>query len=342
MVSVPGGAPECGPQMAANHIAVQGDLMKAITPAAGVGTRLRPHTYTQPKALLQVAGKPILAHIIDELVAVGVDEVVVVVGYLGERIEAQMRERYRSLRLQFVRQEEPLGNGHAVYVARERLDGEPVLLIFGDTIIKGDLAGLVRSRQSMAGVKEVEDPRRLGVVEVDGAGYVRRIIEKPSDPPSNLALIGAYLIHETKALRRALERMVAEDRRMKGEYWLADAMQLMIDAGERMKTFRVDHWYDCGTVDALLQANRDLLKLMPPAVSAGIKSTVISPSYISPSAVLEGSVVGPYTFIGDGARVISSHVKDSIINAHAIIEEARLEQSIVGERAVIRRATGKV
>ena len=155
-------------------------------------------------------------------------------------------------------------------------------------------------------------------------------------------MIGAYLIHDTRALRRALERMVTEDRRMKGEYWLADAIQLMIDAGERMKTFRVDHWYDCGTVDALLQANRDLLKLMPPAVSAGIKSTVISPSYISPSAVLEASVVGPYASIGDGARVISSHVKDSIINAHAIIEEARLEQSIVGERAVIRRATGKV
>jgi len=316
--------------------------MKAIIPAAGFGTRLRPHTYTQPKALLQVAGKPILAHIIDELVTVGVDEIVLVVGYLGERIEAQMRERYRSLRLQFVRQEEPLGNGHAVYVARERLDGDPVLLIFGDTIIKGDLAGLVRSRQSVAGVAEVEDPRRLGVVELDGAGYVRRIIEKPSEPPSNLAVVGAYLIHDTRALRRALERMVTEDRRMKGEYWLADAMQLMIDAGERMKTFRVDHWYDCGTVDALLQANRDLLKLMPPAVSAGIKSTVISPSYISPSAVLEASVVGPYASIGDGARVISSHVKDSIINAHAIIEEARLEQSIVGERAVIRRATGKV
>src|SRR2546427_4857504 len=305
--------------------------MNTLLPAAGIGTRLRPHTYTQPKALLQVAGKPILAHIIDELVAVGVDEVVVVVGYLGERIEAQMRERYRSLRLQFVRQEEPLGNGHAVYVARERLDGEPVLLIFGDTLIKGDLAGLVRSRQSVAGGAEVEDPRRLGGVELDGAGHVRRIIEKPSEPPSNLAVIGAYLIHDTRALRRALERMVTTDRRMKGEYWLAGAMQVMIDAGGRMKNFRVDHWYDFGTGDAILQANRDLLKLMPPAVSAGIKSTVISPSYISPSAVLEGSVIGPYASIGDGARVISSHVKDSIINAHAIIADARLEHYIVGQ-----------
>lgn len=316
--------------------------MKAIIPAAGFGTRLRPHTYTQPKALLQVAGKPILAHIIDELAAAGVDDIVLVVGYLGERIEAQMLERYRSLQLRFLRQEEPLGNGHAVYVARERLDGKPALVIFGDTIVKGDLVGLVRSRQSVAGVAEVEDPRRLGVVELEGDGYIRRIIEKPSEPPSNLAVIGAYLIQDSWALRRALERMVSEDRRMKGEYWLADAMQLMIDAGERMKTFRIDHWYDCGTVEALLEANRDLLKLMPPAVSAGIKSTVISPSYVSPSAVLEGSVIGPYASIGDGARVIDSHVKDSIVNTHAVIEGARLEQSIVGERAVVRGATGKV
>ena len=315
--------------------------MKAIVPAAGIGTRLRPHTYTQPKALLHVAGKSILAHIIDELVAVGVDEIVVVVGYLGERIEAQVREQYRSLPVKFVQQTEPLGNGHAVYVARDHLDGEPALVVFGDTIVKGDLASLVRSRQSMAGVTEVEDPRQLGVVELDGDGYVRRIIEKPSDPPSKLAVIGAYLIHDTRAFRRALERMVAEDRRMKGEYWLADAIQMMIDGGERMKTFRVDHWYDCGTVEALLQANRDLLKLAPPAVATGT-STVISPSYISPSAVLEGSVVGPYASIGDGARVIGSHVKDSIINAQAVIEGAQLDQSIIGERAVVRGVTGKV
>lgn len=316
--------------------------MKAIIPAAGIGIRLRPHTYTQPKALLHVAGKPILVHIIDELVAVGVDEIVLVTGHLGERIEAVARESYGRLRLHFVRQDEPLGNGHAVYVAREHLDGEPALLIFGDTIIKGDLAGLVRSKQSMAGVKEVEDPRRLGVVELDGAGYVRRIIEKPSEPPGNLAVIGAYLIHDTRALRQALERMVTEDRRMKGEYWLADALQLMIDAGERIRTFRVDHWYDCGTVEALLQANRDLLKLAPPAVPTGITSNVIPPTYVSPSAVLEGSVVGPYASIGDGARVVNSYVKDSIINAHAVIEGARLEQSVVGERAVVRGATGKV
>ena len=316
--------------------------MRAIVPTAGLGVRLRPHTFTQPKGLLQVAGKPILAHIVDELVAAGVDEIVFVVGYLGEQIEAWARAQYGGLALHFVTQPQPLGNGHAVYVAREYLDGKPTLVIFGDTIIKGDVAGLLRSTRSMAGVKEVEDPRRLGVVELDGTGNVRRIIEKPQTPPSHMAVIGAYFIKNSVALRDALDRLVREDRRMRGEFWLADALQVMVDAGERMGTFPIEHWYDCGTVDALLQANRDLLALAPPPIPAALASQVIPPSSVSPSAVLEGSVVGPHASIGDGARIIHSVVKDSIINAHALLEGARLEQSVVGEGAVIRKVQGKI
>jgi len=316
--------------------------MRAIVPTAGLGVRLRPHTYTQPKGLLFVAGKPVLAHIVDELVAADVDEVVFVVGYMGEQIEAWARAQYGGLVLHFVTQPQAQGNGHAVYVAREYLDGAPALVIFGDTIIKGDVAGLLHSTRSMAGVKEVDDPRRLGVVELDGAGNVRRIIEKPQSPPSHMAVIGAYFIKNTSVLRTALERLVREDRRMRGEFWLADALQLMVDAGERMGTFPIKHWYDCGTVDALLEANRDLLALAPPPIPAAVASQVIPPSSVSPSAVLEGSVVGPHASIGDGARIIHSVVKDSIINAHALLEGARLEQSVVGEGAVIRKVQGKI
>ena len=316
--------------------------MRAIVPTAGLGVRLRPHTYTQPKGLLFVAGKPVLAHIVDELVAADVDEIVFVVGYMGEQIEAWARAQYGGLVLHFVTQPQAQGNGHAVYVAREYLDGAPALVIFGDTIIKGDVAGLLHSTRSMAGVKEVDDPRRLGVVELDGAGNVRRIIEKPQSPPSHMAVIGAYFIKNTSVLRAALERLVREDRRMRGEFWLADALQLMVDAGERMGTFPIKHWYDCGTVDALLEANRDLLALAPPPIPAAVASQVIPPSSVSPSAVLEGSVVGPHASIGDGARIIHSVVKDSIINAHALLEGARLEQSVVGEGAVIRKVQGKI
>lgn len=316
--------------------------MRAIVPTAGLGVRLRPHTYTQPKGLLSVAGKPVLAHILDELVGAGVDEIVFVVGYLGEKIEAWARAQYSGLRLHFVVQTQALGNGHAVYVAREYLDGPPALVIFGDTIIKGDVAGLLHSTRSMAGVKEVEDPRRLGVVELDGTGNVRRIIEKPETPPSHMAVIGAYFIKNSAALRDALDRLVREDRRMRGEFWLADALQLMVDGGERMGTFPIEHWYDCGTVDALLQANRDLLELTPPPIPPAFASQVIPPSHVSVSAVLEGSVVGPHASIGDGARIVNSTVKDSIINARTLLEGVRLEQSVVGEGAVIRKVRGKI
>ncbi len=316
--------------------------MRAIIPVAGMGTRLRPHTHTQPKVLMHVAGKPILAHILDELVAVGVDEVILVVGYLGDMIEAYARERYSRLRLHFVQQTEPLGNGHAVFVAREHLDGAPVLILFGDTIIKGDLAGLVRSTRTLAGVKEVEDPRRLGVVELNAEGRVRRLLEKPTDPPTNLALVGVYFISDSRALRVALDRLVQENRRARGELWLADGLQLMIDAGVDMRIFPIEHWYDCGTVDALLAANRALLEATPPSRRQFDRAIVKPPSFVSPTATIEDSVVGPHVSIADGARVVNSILRDSIINAQASVEDALLEHSIVGEHTVVRGRPGRI
>lgn len=317
--------------------------MKAIIPVAGFGTRLRPHTHTQPKALMHVAGKAILAHIIDELVAVGVDEVVLVTGYLGEKIEAFAREHYRDLRLHFVAQDVPLGNGHAVYVAREHLDGKPVVLMFGDTIIKGDLAGLLARRESLAGVKPVDDPRRLGVVELDSHGRITKFVEKPEHPTTNLALIGVYHIWNSSALADALDRLVRENRQARGEFWLADGLQLMVDAGEVMRTFPMEHWYDCGTAESLLTANRDLLDLAAPEPgrTAGT-SIIIPPSYVSPSARVQGSVIGPHVSIAEGASVVHSVIRDSIVNAHAEVADALLERSIVGERAVVKGRAARV
>ena len=317
--------------------------MKAIIPVAGFGTRLRPHTHTQPKALMHVAGKPILAHILDELVAVGVREIVLVVGYLGEKIEAFARQHYADLELHFAVQEKPLGNGHAVYVARDHLDGGPAIVLFGDTIIKGDLPGLFRSETSVAGVKEVEDPRRLGVVELNERGDVVHFIEKPDYPPTNLALIGVYFLQHSDRLRDALDRLVREDRRSRGEFWLADGLQLMVEAGERMRTFPLDHWYDCGTAEALLLANRDLLDLAPPGpAAAGNTSTVLPPSYVSPHAEIHGSIIGPHVSIAEGARVVHSVIRDSIVNANADVEDALLEHSLVGENAVVKGRPARV
>lgn len=317
--------------------------MKAIIPVAGYGTRLRPHTHTQPKALMHVAGKPILAHILDELAAVGVREFALVVGHLGEKIEAFARQRYADLTLHFPVQEEPLGNGHAVYVARQHLDGGPVIVLFGDTIIKGDLPRLLRTETSVAGVKDVEDPRRLGIVELSDAGDVVRFVEKPEFPSTNLALIGIYCIRRSDRLRDALERLVREDRRARGEFWLTDGLQLMVEAGERVRPFPVDHWYDCGTAEALLRANRDLLELAPPPeVSTRNTSTILPPSYVSPEAEIHGSIIGPHVSIAERARVVHSVIRDSIVNANADVEDALLEHSLVGENAVVKGRPARV
>jgi glucose-1-phosphate thymidylyltransferase len=313
--------------------------MNAIIPVAGRGKRLRPHTHTQPKVLMNVAGKPILAYILDDLRDLGVEEITLVVGHLAEKVEEFVRERY-PFRAHFVRQEEPLGNGHAIYVAREHLAG-PTLIVFGDTIVQGDLRAAVRLPHSAIGVNRVADPRAFGVVELDGDGFVRHLWEKPEVPPSDLAVVGVYMIQRPQPLRAALERLVGEQRLVNGEYWLADALQLMVDAGERLQTFPVDHWYDCGTPEALLRANHALLEgARPPAPIPG--SVVLPPSFVAETAVVEGSVVGPYVTIGDGARVTSAVIRESIINANARVESVLLEQSIIGENAAVTGRRGRI
>ena len=319
--------------------------MNAIIPVAGRGTRLRPHTHTQPKVLMNVAGKPILAYILDNLGALGVDEVTLVVGHLADQVEEYVKERY-GFRAHFVHQEEALGNGHAIYVAREYLTG-PTLIVFGDTIVEADLKAATGLPHSAIGVHRVGDPRAFGVVEVNGDGFVRRLWEKPDRPPAglseipDLAAVGVYMIREPRPFRAALEEMVARRKMAKGEYWLADALQIFIDRGARLGTFPVDHWYDCGTPEALLRANHALLESAP--VPRPVDGTVvIAPSSIAHSAVVEGSVIGPYVTIADGAHVVNSVLRESIVNAHARVERVVLERSIIGERATVKGRQGRI
>ncbi len=313
--------------------------MKAIVPVAGRGKRLRPHTHTQPKVLMNVAGKPILAYILDELRDLGVDEVVLVVGYLAEKVEEFVRERY-TFRAHFVRQDEPMGNGHAIYLARQHLTG-PTLIVFGDTIVEADLGAVTRTPHSVIGVSRVADPRAFGVVELDGDGFVRRLWEKPAVPPSDLVVVGVYMIQHPAPFRAALERLVDEKRTQNGEYWLADALQIMIEQGGQLRTFPVSRWYDCGTPEALLRANHALLENVPvPAPIPG--SVVIPPSSIAGTAVVEGSVIGPYVTIAEGARVVNAVIEESIINANARVESVLLEHSIIGENAAVTGRRGRI
>ncbi len=313
--------------------------MKAIIPVAGRGTRLRPHTHTQPKVLMNVAGKPILAYILDDLRVLGVEEIVLVVGYLAEKVEEFVREHY-AFRAHFVNQGEPMGNGHAIYVAREHLTG-PTLIVFGDTIVEADLRAAIRMPHSAIGVHRVSDPRAFGVVEVNGDGYVRRLWEKPAEPRSDLAAVGVYMIQQPAPFRAALERLVEGHHAVNGEYWLADALQFLIEDGGRLLTFPVDRWYDCGTQEALLRANHALLEnAPPPRPIAG--SIVIPPAAVANTAVVEGSVIGPYVTIADGAQVRNAILQESIINANARVESVSLENSIIGENAAVTGRRGRI
>src|SRR4030067_1012179 len=266
---------------------------QAFLPVAGLGTRLRPHTPPRPKVLLHFAGKPILAHILDELGSVGIHRIVLVVGYLGDQVRAWVQERYPDREATFVDQGDPLGNGHAIYVAREYFDEGPVLILFGDTIVRAHLPDLLARPESVAGVKVVDDPHRFGVADLAARGSVARLGEKPEVPPSNLAVIGLYLIRNAPLLRESLERMVRENRQQRGGDWLGGALQLRLDAGERMRPFAIPHWYDCGTIEALLRANRELLTLDDPPAPLLPDAVLVPPVAVSPEAQVSRSGGGP-------------------------------------------------
>lgn len=307
--------------------------MRAIIPVAGVGTRLRPHTYALPKVLLTVAGKPILGHIIDKIKAEGITEATVIVGHMGDKIFDYLSKTYPEFRFDFIEQEERMGLGHAIYLSRRTLNAEPTLIILGDTIFDVDLRPVLAARESSIGVKTVDDPRRFGVAVVEN-GYITRLVEKPEQPVSRLAVVGLYCIQRPQVLAECLEEMVSRDIRTKGEYQLTDALQLMIERGERMRTFPVEGWYDCGKPETLLATNRALLARN--SLSREIPGVVVNhPVYIAPSAVLSDCVVGPFASVGDHAEISEAVVRNSIISQGARVSRVLLDNSIIGNDSVV-------
>ena len=305
----------------------------AVIPVAGVGTRLRPHTHTVPKALINVAGKPMLAHILDELIRIGVTDAVFVVGHMGDQIRDYVDSHYK-LNATYVEQPERKGLGHAVYLTREAVGGRPALIILGDTIFRADFKGVLSQGVSQIGVKEVEDPRRFGVALVED-GQVKELIEKPDQPVSRLAIVGIYYIAHSPLLFDCLSDMITNERTTKGEYQLTDALEMMIRKGESMKVFPVEGWYDCGKTETLLSTNQELLDLEHETRNIP-GSVVVAPVAIDPSAVVENSIVGPYVTIAAGAVVKNSIVRNSIVNENAHVENMLVEASLVGDSANVQ------
>lgn len=306
--------------------------MRAIIPVAGIGTRLRPHTYTLPKVLVNVAGKPILAHILDTLLHQGIDGATIITGYKGDLVEEYLRTNY-NLPFEFVVQDELKGLGHAIWTARESLTTEPVLIILGDTVFDVDLSVLQTSQFSSLGVKTVEDPRRFGVVIQDGP-FVTRLVEKPETPVSTSAIVGLYYIRQPNVLRECLDEIITEGLRTKGEFQLTDALQKMVDRGTKFTTFPVDGWYDCGKPETLLATNRFLLNSRS-SVVAPAGCVIVPPVHIDPTATVEHCVIGPFASISKDAIVRNSIIRDSIICDQATVTDIALDQSIVGENASV-------
>ncbi len=314
--------------------------MRAIIPVAGFGTRLKPHTLTHPKVLLNVGGKPIISHIVEKLLQENITEATFIVGYLGDKIEDYITETYPELKADYVEQKELLGLGHAIYQASRTFHEEEIIIILGDTVFDVDLNQITNLETSSLGVKEVEDPRRFGVAELEN-GVVTKLIEKPQNPTTNLALVGLYYIKNSTLLTRSLEELFKKEIKTKGEYQLTDALQVMIEKGERFSTFPVEGWYDCGKPETLLTTNQFILSRN--GHNLELDSVVIKqPVYISPTAKITNSVIGPYVSIGDNCEVVESVIKNSIINKNSKVKQMVLTDSIIGADAKVKGSRHKM
>lgn len=314
--------------------------MKIVIPVAGIGSKLRPHTHTQPKSLVPVAGKPILSHIVDYIIAGGFTDFVFIIGYLGDKIEDYIRSKYPKINASFVVQEPREGTGHAVWLAREHIQPEEELLIvLGDTIIDFDLAEIMKMPFSALGLQKVEDPRQFGVAELDEQGFITRLEEKPVIPKSNLALVGIYRIKQAGRLLEALDFIIRNNVRYQGEFHLTYGIERMIQQGEKVGTFRVGNWFDCGSKGNLLETNAVLLRNQPEAVSKRYvfhNTIIIPPVSIAEQCDISDSIIGPNVSIGEHTIIKHSIIRDSIIGAYAQLETAILHQSIVGSDAYLK------
>lgn len=316
--------------------------MKAIIPVAGAGTKLRPHTYTQPKALIPLAGKTILSIIVDQLHEAGINDFIFIVGYLGEKIQDYVKAKYPDLTCHFVYQNERYGTGHAIDLAKEIVGSEEVFIVLGDTIAEYDVPEMLNTPYSMLGVKKVDDPRNFGVAEIEDDGFISRVVEKPAIPKSNMALVGIYKIKETDFLFTCLKKIIEKDNRTHNELSLTDALECMIQSGAKFKAFKVQNWFDCGKKETLLQSNATLLKKFGGKVldQERFENTIIIPPVsIGEGCNIKNSVIGPNVTIGDSTVLNYTIVKDSIIGSFSKLYDVVLDDSLIGSDTGIKGET---
>jgi len=311
-----------------------------ILPVAGLGTRLRPQTWSKPKPLVAVAGKPMLGHVLDRLLPLSPTRLVFITGFLGDQIEAWARATY-DIPLAFVEQPQMLGQTDAIIRTRGIVEGE-ALILFPDMIFEVDFSVLrTTTADVVTFTKEVDDPSAYGIAVEEGDQVVR-LVEKPKDPVSRKAVVGIYWFRDIGDLYTAIDEQMARGIKLKNEYFLADAVQLMIDESKQVITAPVEVWEDCGNVDSLLSTNRYLLNQRGTSSRRFDDVVVIEPATIDPTATVERAVIGPHASIGPGVTVRDAIVRDSIVEEGAVVESVVVEHSIVGRKAEVRGRTARL
>ncbi len=316
--------------------------MKVIIPLAGKGTRLRPHTHVTPKPMMKVAGKPVMSYVLDELRDLGgVEEIIYITGHLKEKVEEFARQSL-DIPSVFIEQKIQDGTAGAISLARDLVD-QPVLIIFVDTIFDADLSVVnTTDADGIIWTKEVEDYQRFGVVVTDESGNMTRIVEKPSTPISKRANIGLYYISNWKLLFEGIDHVLASPTN-KGEYYLTDAFQYMIENGARIQVIDVEGWYDAGKIETMLETNQTMLtkgRARRPR-DAG-DCTIVEPVYIEEGVKLSGSTVGPNVSIGSGSVIDGSTISHSIVGTGAQVRNSNITHSLIGDDAVLEGVNGVV
>ncbi len=326
------------------------ESLKIVIPMAGWGTRMRPHTWSKPKPLVSVAGKTSLEHLMDMFKSLpdpdNAEFIFIVGPFLGEmQIPAFIKKNYPDLKAHYVVQHEMKGQSHALALAREYLSG-PMIMCFSDTLMETNFSFLSKEEaDGVAWVMPVEDPRRFGVAEEGSDGWVSRFIEKPQSMDNNLVVVGCYYFKSADELLAAIDDQMKRGVMLKNEYFLTDAISIMIESGAKVRTQRISTWLDTGTIEATLDTNKILLEKIGAEVEKfkGSNVKIVGPVSIHESAEISNSTIGPYASIGANCKIENSQIAESIIEADCEINDAALSRSLIGKQAKVKgRGDGRV
>ncbi len=326
--------------------------MKIIVPMAGRGSRLRPHTLTIPKPLIPVGGKPIVHRLVEDIASIcsdKIEEIAFVIGDFGAEVEKELIQVAENLGAKgsIHYQEQPLGTAHAVYCAKDLLDG-PVVIAFADTLFNADFK-LDATVDGILWVKQIEDPSAFGVVKLNESNEIVDFVEKPQTFVSDLAMIGIYYFKNGQDLRKEIEYLLDNEIIKSGEYQLPDALRRLTVAGNKFKPGKVDEWLDCGNKEVTVHSNQRVLEFDlakgKNTISKDLQtenSVIIQPCYIGKNVKIENAIVGPHVSIGDGSCISNSIIKNTIIQNNSCISDALLQDSMIGNQAKYQGRFGDI